>query len=253
MINKKQMIYASFALVFILFAVKVKTLFKKTPKVPYPTSTRSAELKVVSNKLVEKRRILVINQTKKTPLYVSVDCNYRTPEGGGYERKSNPRKVWVGRADTFFVYAPKGEKIAIRWTEETPERSAKEMTKEEAAKFDAQKKESEAEKAKLKEQKTAPTSTKKQKWYQKFVPKKTWFERKKKTTDKEKLAGALSRVRKDLRKKDWYETGYLSHPNIKVYIRENGEYYFKPGGPVYKANMLKFVPGKMLAKKTAKS
>ncbi len=248
--KKNKIIYFTLISILVVTGTFIKPLFKKpTQKSPYPSSVRSAEVRIVAKKNIEKRKVTVHNRTQK-PIYVAIDCNYRTQIGGGYERRSNPRKVWVGRTETFFAYAPKGEEIAVRWTPENPKWfKAKPMTAEEAKKFEAekvrfmaQKKAMEAEKKKFLEAQA------KRKWYQPLLPKKTKRafkeEAGKKLTEEQLLARTLEN-KKDfiqaIREADWYETAYTPDKNVNIYIYKQGRYNNRPSPDLKKANILKFI------------
>jgi hypothetical protein len=96
------------------------TATKDQPRIT-SANPKSVELKVTSDKtsFVEKE-IKIMNVSQTNDIYVYVDCNYKTATyGGGYDRKTAAKKISKHAATgyfSFFVYAPKSEEIAIRWT-----------------------------------------------------------------------------------------------------------------------------------------
>jgi len=247
--KKIKILYGAIILSWIITGTS-KPFFRKAPqKSPHPSTVRSPELRIVAKKTIEKRKVSVHNRTQK-PIYVAVDCNYRTQIGGGYERRSNPRKVSIGRTDTFFIYVPKGEEIAIRWTPQNPKWfEATPMQPEEEKQFEeAKKKFAEKKEAMQKKQKESLEKREKKSLYQKLIGKKsqTWFkeEKGKKLTEEEVLAQTLTRKKdliKAIRESDWYETDYTLDKNVSIYIYKRGLYRERPSPRIKRAHLLKFI------------
>jgi len=90
----------------------------------YPSTNKSPISTIRVTRDIEKRTVEVRNISKER-IYVYVDCNYRTKKfGGGYDRKTAALPVRPGSQQTFILHVPKGERIAIRWTENKNVRAA---------------------------------------------------------------------------------------------------------------------------------